>query len=98
MAYAPPAGGMTATMGLVRELALLEPDAPVLSVYLRTDPRDPANTAHTPGWLVGLRNGLRAALREAEEIGLREEWLALRDLRERVEADVLRASPLERAR
>jgi hypothetical protein len=85
-------------MGLVRELALLEPDAPVLSVYLRTDPRDPANTAHAPAWLVGLRNGLRAALREADEDGLRHQSLALRDLRDRVEADVLGLDAIERAR
>src|SRR4051812_27504450 len=98
MAYALPADGTTATMDLVRELALLEPDAPVLSVYLRTDPRDPANTAHAPGWRVGLRNGLRAALRGAEHDGHRPEWLALRDLRERVEADLASPGPLERAR
>jgi hypothetical protein len=28
-------------------------------VHLRTDPRDPANPAHTPGRLVALHNGLR---------------------------------------
>ena len=98
MAYAPPADWTTPTMDLVRELALLEPDVPVLSVYLRTDPRDPANTTHSPGWLVGLRNGLRAAIRDAEDNGLRHEWLGLRDLRERVEADLLSVGPLERAR
>jgi hypothetical protein len=31
----------------------------VLSVHVRTDPRDPVNTAATPKWLVELRNGLR---------------------------------------
>lgn len=31
----------------------------MLSVFCRTDPRDPANTSETPGWLIALRNGLR---------------------------------------
>lgn len=35
-------------MEVVRELAVLEAGAPVLSVHLRTDPRDPVNTTHTP--------------------------------------------------
>lgn len=88
---------MTATIGLIRQLALLEPSAPVLSVYLRTDPRDPANTAHTPGWLVALRNGLRG-LDAAEADAARDERLALRALRERVEADIPAAGPAERGR
>ena len=28
-------------------------------LHIRADPRDPANTAATPKWLVELRNGLR---------------------------------------
>jgi len=44
---------------LIRDLALRRPGAPVLSVYVRTDPRDPANTAAVPGWLMELRNCLR---------------------------------------
>lgn len=50
---------MTLSMDLIRDLAVRRPGTPVLSVYVRTDPRDPANTATPPGWLVELRNGLR---------------------------------------
>ena len=80
---------MTAPPEIVRELAVLEPGALVLSVHLRTDPRDPANTAYAPGWLVALRNGLRDVSQVVEEQGPREERLALRELRARVEGDVL---------
>ena len=65
----------------------------MLSVHLRTDPRDPANTAHTPGWLVALRNGLRDVSQVAEEQGPREDRLALRELRARVEATCSRPTP-----
>ena len=44
----------------LRRLALHEPVQPVLSIYARTDARDPANTNHVPAWLIALRNGLRA--------------------------------------
>ena len=43
---------MIASVELVRELTTLEPDAPVHSVHVRTDSRDPASTAVTPKWLV----------------------------------------------
>ena len=49
----------TLWMDQIRDLALRRPGTPVLSVYVRTDPRDPANTAAVPGWLVELRNSLR---------------------------------------
>ncbi len=52
----------------------------VLSIYLRTDPRDPANTGDTPGWLVAARNGLREAVRAVEDSGDRDERLTVRDL------------------
>ena len=35
----------------------------VLSVYARTDPRDPANTNHVPGWLIAARKHLRSPRR-----------------------------------
>lgn len=38
---------------------MLEPGAAVRSIHLRTDPRDPANTAHTPGWLVAAQRTAR---------------------------------------
>ncbi|MBK8293838.1 MAG: host attachment protein [Solirubrobacterales bacterium] len=45
----------------LRDLIDIETEGPVLSVFCRTDPRDPANRSDTPGWLVHLRNGLRDA-------------------------------------
>ena len=70
----------------------------MLSVYVRTDPRDPANTATPPGWLVELRNGLREVSRTVEEADARGQRLALRDLRERVERELVALRPAERGR
>jgi hypothetical protein len=83
---------------LVRELALAEPERPVLSVHLRTDPRDPANTNHVPGWLVALRNGLRAAGDRADARGTREDRLALRALAPVVEEVLVDLTPADRGR
>ena len=58
---------MIPSADLIRDLALRRPGAPVLSVYVRTDPRDPANTAAVPGWLMELRNCLREVSREVEQ-------------------------------
>ena len=41
-------------------LAGLEPGERVLSLYARTDPRDPANTNHVPGWLTCSQQPSRA--------------------------------------
>jgi hypothetical protein len=92
------ADAVTLSMELIRDLALRRPGTPVLSVYVRTDPRDPANTAAVPGWLVELRNSLREVGREVEERESRERRMAVRDLRERVERDVLALAPAERGR
>lgn len=89
---------MTLSMELIRDLAVHLPGTPVLSAYMRTDPRDPANTAAVPGWLVELRNGLREVSREEDEGQPRDERLALRELRERVERDVLAMRPADRGR
>lgn len=43
----------------LRELISHESDGPVLSVFCRTDPRDPANSSETPGWTIALKNGLK---------------------------------------
>ncbi|MDQ2622890.1 MAG: host attachment family protein [Actinomycetota bacterium] len=45
----------------MRDLIDRETEGPVLSVFCRTDPRDPSSRSETPGWLVALRNGLREA-------------------------------------
>ena len=89
---------MTLSMDLIRDLAVRRPGTPVLSVYVRTDPRDPANTATPPGWLVELRNGLREVSRTVEEADARGQRLALRDLRERVERELVALRPAERGR
>jgi hypothetical protein len=87
-----------ASMELVRELATLQPGVPVLSVYVRTDPRDPANTAVTPRWLVELRNGLREVADAANREESRSHRLARRELCARAEREVLALDPRERAR
>ena len=89
---------MSADGDAVRELAEPAHGGPVLSVHLRTDPRDPANTNHVPGWLVALRNGLRAVTQRLEQDGPREDRLAMRALRDRVETDILALEPSDRAR
>lgn len=38
----------------------------MLSVFCRTDPRDPENSSETPGWLISLRNGIREAVEGAD--------------------------------
>jgi hypothetical protein len=48
---------MIASMELGRELAILQPGVPVLSLHVCTDPREPANTAATPKWLLDWQAG-----------------------------------------
>ena len=43
----------------LRELINHDSDGPVLSVFCRTDPRDPANNSETPAWSIALKNGLK---------------------------------------
>ena len=43
-------------MSQLRELIDAETEGPVLSVFCRTDPRDPANTGETLGWQIALKN------------------------------------------
>ena len=88
----------TLSMDQIRDLALRRPGTPVLSVYVRTDPRDPANTATVPGWLVELRNSLREVSREVDMRESRERRMAIRELREQVERDMLALKPAERGR
>lgn len=82
----------------LHRLATADPDRAVLSVYARTDPRDPANTAATPAWEVALRNGLRAVADRLEAADDRDARLRFRDLRTTVEECVLALEPHERAR
>jgi len=86
------------SMDQIRDLALHRPGTAVLSVYVRIDPHDPANTAAVPGWLVELRNSLRELGREVDLRESRDRRIAIRELRERVERDVLGLEPAERGR
>ncbi len=70
----------------------------VLSLYARTDPRDPANTGHAPAWQTEIRNGLRSALHAAEAADDRDDALALRDLVAQVEGELGSVGPAERGR
>ncbi len=86
------------TREVLQRLATAEPTQPIVSVYARTDPRDPANTSSTPGWQVALRNGL-AAIGERLEAGEdRDDRLAFRELRERIETELTELEPTERGR
>lgn len=87
---------MTLSIDDVRELAVAQPDTAVLSVYVRTDPRDPANTAVTPGWAIELGNELRDVTRQLQGTGTQRSQL--RDLCVRTERDVLALDATERAR
>lgn len=88
----------TLSMDQIRDLALRRPGTPVLSVYVRIDPHDPASTAAVPGWLVELRNSLREVSREVDSWESRAHRIAVHELRQRVERDVLALEPAERGR
>lgn len=83
---------------ILEQLAILEPETPVLSVHLRTDPRDPANTNHHPSWHIDLRNGLRALEQELEDGDDRDGRLALRELAEQLDREISALEPAQRAR
>jgi hypothetical protein len=89
---------MIASLEMVRELATLQPGAPVLSLHIRTDPRDPANTAATPKWQVELRNGLREVADATIEEESRSQRLNRPELCAQAEREVLALHPRERAR
>lgn len=83
-------------MDVFRDLIDRETDGPVLSVFCRTDPRDPANLSETPGWLVALRNGLRDAAATVE--GDHEATEAIRRLSKEAEDRLTQASAHDRGR
>jgi hypothetical protein len=86
------------THDVLQDLATAEPSRLVISVYARTDPRDPANTSTTPAWLIELRNGLGAIADRLERGDDRANRLTFRTLRGRIEQDFLDLPPAARAR
>jgi len=86
------------TRQVLRDLARAEPGRLVVSVYARTDPRDPANTSSSPAWLIAARNALRAISERLEGSGDRDARLAFRALRKRVEDELVLLPPGGRAR
>jgi hypothetical protein len=78
--------------------AELEPGERVLSLYARTDPREPASTNSVPGWLIAARNHLRELVAAGERDGDREQRLALRGLVERARQRLETLEPGERGR
>lgn len=82
----------------LKQLAALEPAHPVVSIFARTDPRDPANTSHNPAWEVALRNGLRALDHQLDDGDDRDGRQAFRQLHERIETELIELEPAERGR
>lgn len=82
---------------LVR-LASARPALPVLSVYLRTDPRDPSNTRAAPAWSAALTHGLNEVSERLEASDERDARLAFRELHERVLAEASALAPAELGR
>lgn len=80
----------------LRDLIDHESDGPVLSVFCRTDPREPANMSDSPGWLIALKNGLKNLASEVEADGTAHE-AALR-LSAEAERRLTAVSPAERGR
>jgi hypothetical protein len=70
--------------GVLERLGTVAAEAPVLSVYLRTDPRDPENTRAAPAWRSELTTGLNEIAEELERTGDRDSRLAFRTVHERV--------------
>jgi hypothetical protein len=70
------------------QLAQLRPPMPVLSLYLRTDPRDPSNRTDPPAWRIAARNGLRDAAARIDEHPDRDVRLAFRGARESIEREL----------
>jgi hypothetical protein len=86
------------TREVLERLATAPVSRRIVSVYARTDPRDPSNTSSTPGWHVALRNGLAAVGERLEAGDDREGRLAFRHLRERIEFELIGLEASERGR
>jgi protein required for attachment to host cells len=71
---------MPAPEDQLRALCQAEPTGGVLTVYARTDPRDPANISQVPAWLIAARNGLRELGASVERAAERTDRVLARDL------------------
>ena len=80
----------------LRDLINRETEGPVLSVFCRTDPRDPSSRSDTPGWMVALKNGLRDSIAGFE--GSREEAQQVEKLAAKAEKRLISASAVDRGR
>ena len=80
------------------ELSTARPGAPVVSVYLDTDPRKPENNSDNPAWLVELRNSLREVGAAIDAEGDRDTVLAWRAAERQIEEDVRDLTPAQRGR
>lgn len=80
----------------LRSLIDHKPDGQVLSVFCRTDPRDPANSSDSPGWMIALKNGLKRVL--AEDKGDREAAEGARRLADTAERRLLGIPAADRGR
>lgn len=78
-------------------LTSVRPAEGVLSVYARTDPRDPDNTTSDPRWKAEVRNGLRDAVAAAGDAD-HVERTGVRDLAAGVEAALDGISGADRGR
>ncbi|MBB4662359.1 VLRF1 family aeRF1-type release factor [Conexibacter arvalis] len=85
-------------LAALQRLAAVDGDAPVVSVYLRTDPRDPANTRAAPAWRAALTSGLGEVAEQLEGGDDRDARLAFRDLHERLLAEAEGLDPAQLGR
>jgi hypothetical protein len=87
-----------ATLSSLHDLAATATPGPTVSIFLDTDPRDPANTAQTPAWLTAARNGLREVTDQLEQGDDRDARLRWRELRPEIEGELEAIAPAERGR
>ncbi|MBK8295401.1 MAG: hypothetical protein IPK93_11810 [Solirubrobacterales bacterium] len=80
----------------LRDTVDRQSDGKVLSVFCRTDPREPENSGEHPGWMISLKNGIRDAL-EAIDPGHESHKVAQR-LAEEAERRILETPAHERGR
>ncbi len=87
-----------ATLDALHDLAAAAAPGPTVSLFLDTDPREPANTAQTPAWLVAARNGLRDVTDLLEAGDDRDARLRWRELRATLQDELEAIAPAERGR